>query len=53
MSMITENAITLLKSWWYGDEDEQRETLAFLKRVLDEDRLSYRKLFDGGYNERD
>ncbi len=28
-----------------GDEEEQRETWEYLKRVLDEDRLSYRKLF--------
>jgi hypothetical protein len=27
------------------DEEEQRETGAYLRRVLDEDRLSYRKLF--------
>lgn len=28
-----------------GDTDEQRETGEYLRRVLDEDRLSYRKLF--------
>jgi hypothetical protein len=28
-----------------GDEEEQRETFAYLKRALDEDRPSYRKLF--------
>jgi hypothetical protein len=28
-----------------GDEEEQRETWEYLKRVLDEDRLSDRKLF--------
>jgi len=38
-------AIELLRSWRQGDEQEQRETLAYLKRVLDEDRLSDRKLF--------
>ena len=35
----------LLESWRNGDEDEQRETFAFLKKALDEDRLSYRPLF--------
>jgi hypothetical protein len=38
-------AIELLRSWRQGDEQEQRETLAYLKRALDEDRLSDRKLF--------
>ena len=38
-------AIQLLRSWRLGDEQEQRETLAYLKRALDEDRLSDRKLF--------
>lgn len=38
-------AIELLRSWRHGDEQEQRETLAYLKRALDEDRLSNRKLF--------
>lgn len=28
-----------------GDEEEQRETFAFLKKALDEDRPSYRSLF--------
>jgi hypothetical protein len=28
-----------------GDEEEQRETWEYLKKALDEDRLSYRKLF--------
>jgi hypothetical protein len=28
-----------------GDEQEQRETFAFLKEALDQDRLSSRKLF--------
>jgi len=44
-----EAAIKLLKSWCNPDEEEranQRETWDYLKRVLDEDRLSsYRKLF--------
>jgi hypothetical protein len=35
----------LLKSWREGDEQEQRETLEFLQKVLDEDRFSKRKLF--------
>ena len=38
-------AIELLRSWCKGDKQEQRETLEYLKRVLDEDRLSDRKLF--------
>lgn len=39
-------AIQLLRRWaTEGDEDEQRETFEYLKRALDEDRLSYRKLF--------
>jgi len=38
----------LLESWGNVDEEEaqeQHETLEYLKQVLDEDRLSYRKLF--------
>jgi len=38
-------AIELLKSWRQGDAQEQRETLAYLKRALDEDRLSDRRRF--------
>src|SRR6478672_1413594 len=41
-------AIQLLRSWREVDEEgarEQRETWEFLKRALDEDRLSDRKLF--------
>jgi uncharacterized protein YchJ len=39
-------AIELLRSWRdEGDEEEQRETWEFLKKALDEDRWSYRKLF--------
>lgn len=38
-------AIRLLRSWREGDEQEQRETWEYLKRVLDEDRPSNRKLF--------
>jgi hypothetical protein len=37
--------VQLLKSWREGDEQEQRETLEYLKKALDEDRLSDRKLF--------
>ncbi len=41
-----EKAIALLQSWIdEGDEDEQKETGEYLIRVLDEDRLSERKLF--------
>lgn len=38
-------AIRLLRSWRLGDEQEQRETLEYLKDVLNADRLSDRKLF--------
>ena len=39
-------AIALLQSWIdEGDEEEMRETGDYLRRVLDEDRLSDRKLF--------
>ena len=38
--------VQLVQSWMdEGDADEQRETLEYLIRVLDEDRLSDRKLF--------
>jgi hypothetical protein len=37
--------IALLDSWEQDDAEEQRETWSILKRALDEDRLSYRKLF--------
>jgi hypothetical protein len=40
--------IALLDSWVAVDEEgiqEQKETWAFLKQALDEDRLSNRKLF--------
>ena len=43
-----EAAIRLLRSWREVDEveaKEQRETWEYLKKALDEDRLSYRKLF--------
>jgi hypothetical protein len=39
-------AVALLQSWIdAGDADEQKETGDYLIRVLDEDRLSDRKLF--------
>ena len=39
-------AVALLQSWIDGkDADDQRETGEYLVRVLDEDRLSERKLF--------
>ena len=39
-------ARALLKSWAEeGDEEEQRETLEYLKKAIDEDRLSDRKFF--------
>jgi hypothetical protein len=38
-------AIQLLQSWREADEQEQQETWEYLKRALDEDRLSDRKLF--------
>jgi len=37
--------IRVLRSWCEDDPDEQRETWEFLRRALDEDRLSDRKLF--------
>ena len=41
-----EEAIRALESVYdEGDESEQRETWDYLKQALDEDRLSYRKLF--------
>lgn len=38
-------ATELLDEWSAGDATEQRETWKYLRRVLDEDRLSQRKLF--------
>jgi hypothetical protein len=40
-----QRAIALLDEWRMADDEEQRETWEFLKRALDEDRLSDRKLF--------
>ncbi len=39
------SAVALLQAWGDEDEQEQRETWAFLKTALDQDRLSDRKLF--------
>ena len=38
-------AVQLLRSWRAEDELEQKETLGYLMKVLDEDRPSDRKLF--------
>lgn len=43
-----QSAIDLLDSWATATDEEiaeQRETWEFLRKALDEDRLSYRKLF--------
>ncbi len=42
-----EEAIALLRSWREDESDaeEQRETMEFLVRALDEDRFTTRKLF--------
>ena len=40
-----EALLALLQSWDDEDPEEQRETLAYLQHVLDEDRLGQRKLF--------
>ncbi len=41
-----DSVVALMESWENDpDEAEQRETFAYLKQVLDEDRLSDRKLF--------
>ena len=37
--------IDLLQAWEHEDPQEQRETLEFLMRALDEDRTSARKRF--------
>jgi hypothetical protein len=44
----TEALLALLRSWDDDDPEEQRETLLYLQRVLDEDRLGARKLFPSG-----
>lgn len=38
-------ALAMLDEWDQEDPEEQRETLEFLMRALDEDRTSYRKHF--------
>ena len=40
-----QRVIDFLNAWESEDENEQRDTLAFLMRALDEDRPSGRKLF--------
>ena len=40
-----ERILRALDALLEGDEEEQRETFAYLKRALDEDRPSYRELF--------
>lgn len=40
--------IEVLDAWLEEDEQEQRESWEFLKKALDEDRLSDRKLYDTG-----
>ena len=40
-----EETLRALRTLLDGDEQEQRETFAFLKEALEEDRLSSRRLF--------
>ena len=40
-----QSAILLIDSWLNEDEKEQKETFDYLKKSLDKDRLSTRKLF--------
>ena len=40
-----EAAIRLIDSWSQDDDGEQKETWEYLKKALDEDRLSSRPLF--------
>jgi excisionase family DNA binding protein len=42
---LNQRAREVLQSFMEEDEEEQRETWEMLKKSLDEDRLSYRKLF--------
>lgn len=43
---INQSLIEWLDKWIEeGDEEEQRETLEYLQKALDEDRLSHRPLF--------
>ena len=40
-----ERILRALDALLEGDEEEQRETFAYLKKALDEDRPSYRRIF--------
>ena len=40
-----DDAVKLINMWLEGDRNEQKETWEYLKRSLDEDRPSSRKLF--------
>ncbi len=40
-----QTTVRALRTLLEGDEEEQRETFAYLKQVLDEDRFSTRRLF--------
>jgi len=40
-----QTTVRALRALLEGDEEEQRETFAYLKQVLDEDRFSTRRLF--------
>ena len=40
-----DDAVQLISSWLEGDKNEQKETWDYLKRSLDDDRPSSRKLF--------
>ncbi len=42
---LNQAIIDLLNSWEQEDPEEQRETLEYLMKALDEDRPSSRKLF--------
>ena len=44
-SVVNQAAVDLLLSWQTDDEQEQRDTWDYLKRVLEEDRLSDRSIF--------
>jgi hypothetical protein len=43
---VQESLADLLQRWRGGDAEEQRGTLEYLMRALDQDRLSGRKLFE-------
>ncbi|HEV8713079.1 MAG TPA: hypothetical protein VGX03_09650 [Candidatus Binatia bacterium] len=40
-----QTTVRALRALLEGDEEEQRETFAYLKQALDEDRFSTRRLF--------